>query len=578
MIYRTVCFLVGVFFIPLYAEVKYADEVIVQKINAHLTINDVLSACEEAQLGLISHPDSKYIQEAYIRALARTNDDKLLWKTWKSYSTKVPEPYKDRDLLETMAWGIIATGTTSSSPVIRSIALLGAFFGQDARGVEILSKMMHDPNSYIRAVTVKLASHMHDVKLRDEVIRLFHQEKNWMVRIEVLKALGSMKVHEARPLLMNLIASNESTAEEKLASVKSLVELQDTINDKELKQLAESDRSGLRLLSCKLIEYFNLGHHTDTLTKFLTDNHPEVRIAALHALGIIRISINEHPNLHFLCTKLANEPNPQVAMMAAWLMTLNDSSLSREIFDKLLRNENSEVRHLSAAALASTGKYGITTLLAQFKKSTDPLVKMNLALGLIMQRTATDQACRTLYEGLNLKERWMWEESGYFKVLFKSKVKHDDSLPNLPESINQITRLELLNILFIMKFPEAQNALKKFLQQKTNGITGSASALLLTEGDEEAIKMVESLLKDPDKKIKIQAALVLAIWGKGEEAITVLEQAYDEADRTTKERILEGLGRIGAPSTIPFLVEKLQEPYQTLRIIAAAALLDCLNH
>jgi HEAT repeat protein len=564
--------------LPLYAEAKAADETVEQKINAHLAISDVLSACEEAQLGLSDYPHSKLIQEAYIRTLARTNDDKLLWKTWKNYASQFPEPYKNRDLLETMAWGVITTGSTSSSPVTRSMALLGAFFGQDAKGVEIMSKMMHDPNSFIRAVAVKLASHMHDARLSDEVIRLFHEERNWIVRLEVLKAMGSMKVHESRPLLMNLIASSTSTAEEKLASVKSLVELLDTIETEELKQLASSDRSGLRLLACKLIEYFDLNQEMDVLADFLMDNHAEVRIAALHALGIMRVSLKEHPTLNSLCIKLVKDPNPQVAIMGAWVMTLNLSPLGAEAFAKLLKNENPEVRHTSAAALASTGKYGLAILLAQFKEASDPFVRMNLALGLIMQRTATDPACKILYEGLIIKERWMWEESGYFKVLLKSKVKHDDSLPNLPESINQITRLEILNILFIMKYPQAQGALKVFLQQKTNGITGLASALLLTEGDEEAIKIVESLLSDPDKKIKIQAALVLAIWGKGEEAITILEQAYEDADRNTKERILEGLGRIGAPSTIPFLVEKLQEPYQTLRIIAAAALLDCLNH
>ena len=89
-----------------------------------------------------------------------------------------------------------------------------------------------------------------------------------------------------------------------------------------------------------------------------------------------------------------------------------------------------------------------------------------------------------------------------------------------------------------------------------------ASALLLTEGDEEAIKIVEGLLKDKDKKIKVQAALVFAVWGKGEEAIAILERAYADADRMTKERILEGLGRIAAESSIPFLVEKLQETFE----------------
>ena len=157
-------------------------------------------------------------------------------------------------------------------------------------------------------------------------------------------------------------------------------------------------------------------------------------------------------------------------------------------------------------------------------------------------------------------------------------MKHDDMIPNHPEQINQITRLEVLNILAVMKYPQAQNAVRNFLQQRTWGVTGMAAALLLTEGDESAIALVEDLLKDPDKKVKMQAALILSLWGGGEKAIAVLQQGYDTADREMKERILEGVGRIGASSTIPFLVDKLREPYQSLRIIAAAALLECLYH
>jgi len=566
-------------FMGLYAEDIAADEFIVRKVNAHLEIEDVLSACDEARQGFVLHPQSKCIQEAYIKALAHTNDDKLLWRIWKNYAKQFPDPYLNRDLLETMAWGIITTGSASSSPIIRSMALLGAFFGQDAKGVEIMCQNMRDSNSFIRSIAVKLASHMHDARLGDEVIRLFHQEKNWIVRLEVIKALGKMKLEEARPLLMNLIADNHAMAEEKSASVKSLVQLLDTAESEDINRLAGSDRAGLRLLACELIEYFDLNGEIDVLAGFLKDSNAEVRVAALHAIGVMHIAISDHSTLNVQCNKLVNDPNHSIAIMSAWLLVLNNSELGRKTFAKLLMHETPEVRQTSAAALASTGKYGLDIMQVAFKESQDPYVRMNLAIGLINQRTATEQACKTLYDGLVMvKERWMWDESGPFKVLQKSDIKHDDSIPNLPESVNQITRLEILNILSIMKFPDVQSALKTFLQHRSNSITGLASALLLTEGDEEAIKIVESLLKDQDKKIKVQAALVLAIWGGGEEVIGILEQAYDDADRATKESILEGLGSIGASSSIRFLVDKLQEPYQTLRIIAAAALLECLNH
>ncbi len=45
------------------------------------------------------------------------------------------------------------------------------------------------------------------------------------------------------------------------------------------------------------------------------------------------------------------------------------------------------------------------------------------------------------------------------------------------------------------------------------GVTGAAAATLLREGDEEDFKRCSELLDDPDEKIRIQAAMILAIVG-----------------------------------------------------------------
>lgn len=555
------------------------DEKIAQRIYAHLVIQDILSACEEAQLGLKQYPQSKPLQEAYIKALARSGDERTLWKAWDRYAGQFPDAFKNRDILEAMAWGTISTGSASSSPVIRVTALLGAFFGQDAKGVEILCKNMRDTNSLIRAIAVKLVANMRDAKLCDEVLRMFNQEKNWKVRLEAIRAVGSMKLAEARPELVNIIASDQSMAEEKTAAIQSLVELLDTAERDELVRLAKSNRAGLRLLACELIDSFDLVNDSDLLIDLLQDHHADVRTAALHAMGSLCLAAIENRPISDLIERHLNDPDYNVAITAAWALTLNDPERGQKAFQPWLSHESDEVRHFAAGALASTGKYGTGLMLKAFKQSGDQFVRMNLAIGLINQRMETDKACGALYQGLmQSKERWDWNEDGYFKVLVPSKIKHEDAVPNHPEQVNQITRLEVLNVLAIMKFPQAQNAVRNFLQQRTWGITGMAAALLLTEGDESAIDLVKDLLTDSDKKVRMQAALILALWGSGEDAIDVLQKGYETADRDMKERILEGLGRIGVPSTIPFFVEKMREPYQSLRIMAAAALLECLYH
>lgn len=172
----------------------------------------------------------------------------------------------------------------------------------------------------------------------------------------------------------------------------------------------------------------------------------------------------------------------------------------------------------------------------------------------------------------------MWEEVGNFKTLQPSDIKHDEAIPNYPEAVNQLVRLNILEMLAVVRYPLAQNAIKAFLKESNWGITGMASALLLIEGDEDAVDLVKGLLSDQDQKVRTQAALILALWGKGGDAVSLLQERYPSADKELKAQILEGIGRVGSAESMTFLADRLQEPYQTLRIISAAALLECLYH
>jgi hypothetical protein len=76
----------------------------------------------------------------------------------------------------------------------------------------------------------------------------------------------------------------------------------------------------------------------------------------------------------------------------------------------------------------------------------------------------------------------------------------------------------------------------------------------------------------------MQAALVLAIWGHDAFAVTILEQGYPKATRPLKEKILEVLASCAMESSLPFFLDRLHEPFPTLRLIAAAAILQLLYH
>src|ERR1700733_11586432 len=118
------------------------EESLTKRVQAHLIIQDPVTACAEAQRGFELYPLSPILFESYIKALAKQGDEKSLWQVWNTRGADFPEVCKKREVLEALSWGIIENGARSASPIIRMMSVLGAYFGQDARGVQILCKSL----------------------------------------------------------------------------------------------------------------------------------------------------------------------------------------------------------------------------------------------------------------------------------------------------------------------------------------------------------------------------------------------------------------------------------------------------
>jgi len=164
------------------------------------------------------------------------------------------------------------------------------------------------------------------------------------------------------------------------------------------------------------------------------------------------------------------------------------------------------------------------------------------------------------------------------RVLAPSHVRHTPEVSQYPEVIDQHVRLHLLNILAMMRHPGVEESIKKYLRQHHFGMTYAASSALITEGAEDSLDIISSLLEDEDDMIRVQAALVLASMGGDKRAVSILEEAYPKVTREVKMHILEALGHIGSTSSIPFLVRVFEDPFNVMRIIAASSIIQCLYH
>ncbi|MEI8125731.1 MAG: HEAT repeat domain-containing protein, partial [Parachlamydiaceae bacterium] len=363
-----------------------SQEQIDRRVNAHIVIGDYTSACYEAAFGLQQYPQSKIVWRSYLRALAKAGDEKEMMAQWKAFIALYPEEKEDREILESMAWAVIDKGFSSSAPLIRIISMLGAFFSQDAKGVAILREGLHDNNSMIRTAAVKLSSHLFDSTLQDEMLNLLKTEKVWRVRLEVIRAMGQLRVMDSKRDLQKIISNDSCHAEEKSVAIQALVELSKRIDKRQLSQLVASDRAGMRMLACEFVTHFEQVKDVDLLVPLLTDCHPSVRAKILQTLGRLRIETIAGQSVSLLAENAVSDPDPVVAVTAAWVLTINDPEKGMSVFQQFLNSPLKETRYLAAAALAATGKYGLRLTKKMFKESVDPYVKMNLALGMIGQQ------------------------------------------------------------------------------------------------------------------------------------------------------------------------------------------------
>ncbi len=553
------------FFSILFFSLHASEQDLANRVHTHLFIHDPATAILEAKQFLKEYPESQELQFALIRALCEKGDDTEAISIWKKSVNY------DRKLLELLGWGVLKKSDFSLQQFVRISSLIGIALTRDAKAIPILLSSLRSSSALFRTLAIRLSANYRDEPLRDELLRLLKEEKVWHVRLEVIKAVGQTGILAAKEQLKEIIGNRKTLAEEKSGALIALASMYETIEDSELKALVKSDRAGLRQLACEVISVLDLGDKVRFILPLLKDASPDVRISALTTLGLSKTKT-------IACL---DDTNPPVAITAGWLSILQDDKRGEEVLKHWILGDNPEYRRMASAALSKTGKHGAKLAWKMLKTSEDPYVRVNLAMGLIGIREHIEKSCTALHAALqDPGSKWMWEHENHFlfRSLAPSKVVHIDQIPNYPAIVDQMTRLELLSLLSVMRYPKALDAVKDFLKNSAWGVSGTAAVTLLQEGDELAFDAVKELLCDKDEKIRIQAALILALVGNEPKAVQVLQEAYTKADREIKIHILEALGHIGDPASIPFLVDVLGEPFQVLRVVAASALIQCLYH
>lgn len=529
-------------------------------IENQLIIKDARGAEATADYALQNEPHTPELLGKAIKAYARAGNEEAMLKAYYEWQGEETER---RLLQEEMAWSIIHKGAKGSKPLIRLMSALAAHLSKDARGILLLCDLINDSNALVRGMVAEVAAGTLDEPFRNALLKRLNEEQEWDVRLALIRDLGTMRIEKAKPYLESLISQEGISMEEKGAAIEALVYLYEGAPRAEVVRLSQSNRAALRQLAATVVTFFQEKESEDILLLLSRDPHPDVRSASWFGLAILKSDVPY---------SALNDPEFSVQLASAYHHLNTNSRSIEDWFFKTLNSGTKEEKRKLSGLTRVTGERG-KELAKQFRSvSNDSFVQLNFARALL-----DDQALETLYKSISdRKTLWMEEEVGNIPYLTESKINHRPAIPNYPEVVDRDIRLQLINILAIKEYPYAQDALRTYLKDPNWGITAMSLALLLSEGDDNAVDIARALLNDPDPNVQLQAALILARWDPQEKVLETLESRYDKLPMEKKEVIIQAIGELDDPKSIDFLIKELGAAHQSIRIIAAAAILNTL--
>jgi HEAT repeat protein len=541
----------------------------------HCLLKDYSAACNAITTFLQEDPDNTDLLRLATEVYAKAGEPQRALACWHRLQHR---DIADEKLLAQLTWSVLATEIDSAAPLARLLALLGSAQAGTCENRALIQRGLLDNCQPVRMVACRLAGDLKIRSLAPMLTKIMLNDRSWQVRCASIEALAALKLPATRQALLQTALKPCTTIEERHVIALALSMLDEQNAEQSIEQLSNAENSSMRLLACEIA--LSSRCYVNPLLKLMHDPTPAVKAMAMQALGVTypRWTLDDATLQHIIAS--STSPDIQVAISASWLLTVCGKIKGFENLKNLLNHPHSCVRAWGAAALAAAGAKAVPYLqtalhTTQASRNRDSITTAILAVGLLSQRADIANASVSLRDILIDKtQRWRWEQWGIFRSLVLAD--HAVDLASL-ESADLGVRLELINLLAIVDSTAALKPLKGLFNVRTWGVSGAAALLLLSEGDDTALEVVQQLLTDAQSpQQRLQAALILALWGRSEGALEPLNQAYANASREDKERILGALGHLGMQATWPLLIRSLESPCTTIRIHGAAALLQVL--
>jgi len=243
----------------------------VKDITSYLILEDKISALVKAKEALRLFPQEKEVRLAYINALCANNMEFEAICAYSALVADFAQEVNDRDILEKVCWSVLTKSSLSLQYSTRFSSLVGSYLTHDSMAVNILLKMMDDSNAIIRSMAVRFACDYQDDILKDKIADMLEKEKIWLVRLELIKAAGKMRIKDKSSFLKKLLSNSRISYEEKNLAIFALVEMYDSVEKEELLNLFNSAKANLRILFCELAVRFEMADVKEQIKALVSD-------------------------------------------------------------------------------------------------------------------------------------------------------------------------------------------------------------------------------------------------------------------------------------------------------------------
>ncbi len=503
---------------------------------------------------------------SYLAALENIEELRNIWEK--------EHPTLSQQTLETVCWAIIKNSSQSYHPKLRAESLLAISLLSDANDIPLLIRLLYDPHPSVQELALHLAQHYLDEPIQ-EAARDLAQNGTTNVRLAAAALLTKQKVRPASPLLEEMLDDDSFSQKDRSRLIANLASLQKELDLSWLERSVTDSQAEIRALACCRVQREPSKRAVEALLPLLEDKSSLVLEYALETFGLWQHLVPEESlRLQKAYRILLDSASIKLQSLAAWALFISNGEDVEAWFKEMILNKPSLQSHIVCSHLVRCGTKGLSLAKTVLNESQDPIIKINLAAYLLSHRSEVHLASKALCKALQ-ETFYLLGESGesFFSWVSKTEISHTPLVPRLPESHDLLIRLQLLALQCYSGEPISKSHLETMLKERSWGVPIAAAGFIFQELSPSLEEVLSPLLEEEEETIRIQAALLLAVFAQSEKAATILWDQFEKASKEGKETLMLGFASLSFEKTKDRLTPLLFDASPSLRTRAAGALL-----